>query len=307
MTTADSGLDVLVATDEGFALPTAVTLRSIAETSDVPVRFSILHDAVSSSTRERIERSIGDGSWSTVWHDMSGLDSGRGSPHLPRAANYRLLADELLADVAGRAIYLDVDVLARGSLAPLATVALHGHPVGAVRSVHFPSIASWGAVDRWRELGLDPRAPFFNSGVLVIDAQRWRALAVGARCLDYLKSPAVRGANADQEALNVVLHAAWEPLDPMWNQQTPMLDPSHAAVLLFTDEQVREALDDPRVVHFLARPKPWHRDCVHPRRAEWRAVADRTAFTPIKLDRTPRRSVLGYRVRRSLSVLLRGS
>lgn len=305
-TPAGSSLEILVATDAAFALPTAVTLRSLTTSSDLELRIHIVHDAVPAELRTRIEASLDPGDWSLSWHDMSGADSGVLSPHLPRAANFRLVADDLLCNSADRVVYLDVDVLVRGSLAPLATMDMRGRTVAAVRSVHHPSVATWGAIDQWEALGLDPRASFFNSGVLLIDTRRWCDLKVGESSLAYLRSPQARAANADQEALNVVLHKDWLELDPIWNQQTPMLDPQRGAALVFDDAQLAAALSDPHIVHFLSRPKPWHRDCTHPRRDEWRAVAAMTAFAPVKLDRTGWRSEAWRRIRRAASAVVHG-
>lgn len=296
----------MVATDAAFALPTSVALRSAVARTPGPVRFTVLHDALSVDLRGRVEASLPDGDWVVRWVDMSGTHVGRRSPHLSPAANYRLSADDAFGRDAQRIVYLDGDVLVRKNLAPLFDVDLEGRTIGAVRSVNFPNVGSWGAVDHWPELGLDPRAPFFNSGVLVVDVSRWRERRIGPRSLEYLDSPLAGGANADQEALNVALHHDWTALDPTWNQQTPMLDHRRGAHLVFTDEQLEEALSDPAIVHFLDRPKPWHRDCTHPFREEWRAIAEATAFAPISLERTPWRRAMSWRIRRAASALLRG-
>jgi lipopolysaccharide biosynthesis glycosyltransferase len=298
---------LVVATDARFALPTAVTLRSLLTHTgvDVGVEVTVLHDDVPRDLRRSVDASLPTGASPPRWvaADLSSLGTLPPS-HLPRATWFRLLAFDTLPPGVERFVYLDVDVLVRRSALPLWTTDLGGHLAGAVRSVNYPSLGTWGAFDHWRKHKVDPRLPFFNAGLLVVDTQAWTAADTTSRIIDLMASGDIHG--SDQQALNVALAGQWAELDPMWNQQTPLLDDRRGGHLLYDDETIDRARNDPAIVHFLDQPKPWHVDSVHPWRDAWRAVASETAFAPIELDRTPRWHAARWRVKRAAAAIVRG-
>ena len=301
------GRHLVVATDATFALPTAVTLRSLLSQSGVDsgIEVTVLHDDVSRDVQRLVDASLPAGAPPPRWvpADLSALGHLPPSP-LPRATWFRLLAIEVLPPDVTRFVYLDVDVLVCRSVAPLWEVDLGGRPLGAVRSVNFPSMGTWGAFDHWRRHRIDPRLPFFNAGVLVVDTQVWTAADTTRRIIDLMGSGDIHG--GDQQALNVALAGSWTELDPIWNQQPPLLDDRRGGHLLYDDETIDRARTDPAIIHFLDRPKPWHVDSSHPAREAWRAVAGETAFAPIHLDHTARWEDARWRLKRAAAALVRG-
>lgn len=298
---------VLLATDERYAMPLAVTLRSLVDAGGGPFSITVLHDAVSPTAQRRVAGTLDHAEHDLRWVDLSDSDVGDTAAfHLPPAAYYRLLAGDVLDGSIERVLYLDTDVLVCDDLEPLWEVELDDAVVAAVRSMNYPSLGTRGACDHWRDLGIDPRAPYFNSGVMVIDLERWRRAGIGERSLEYLRSKYANLRTADQEGLNVALESQWAELAPRWNQQSPILDDQHGAHLIHSADEVDDARDRPAVIHFLDRPKPWHRDCVHPRRERWRQVAATTAFAPISLERTPWSDEARWRIKRAASALVKG-
>jgi len=82
-------------------------------------------------------------------------------------------------------IYIDTDVAVRQPLDDLWEMNLHGHTVAAVRDPVVP----WAGAPLglpWSELGVPPDSPCFNSGVLVIETERWRSERIAERALDLL-------------------------------------------------------------------------------------------------------------------------
>ncbi|RZV48034.1 MAG: glycosyltransferase family 8 protein [Acidimicrobiales bacterium] len=298
---------VIVATDENFAMPTSVALRSLLLHGGGPFAISVLHNGISLDAIDNIIASLPDRDFTISWHDMSDFSVGASAfSHLPDAACFRLHVADLVPASTSRVVYLDGDVLVRRDLSHLFTVDLEGAVFGAVRSVNFPSIATRGAVDGWRELGLDPRSHYFNSGVLVVDTDEWRNTNVKAKAIDYLLSGRC-GPCLDQEALNVTTSEQWFALEPTFNQQTPLLDDQHGAHLLYPASVIEAARTDPHIVHFQDRPKPWHKGCTHPWQDEWLAVAAGTRFTDhADLPQRGLRSELHWRTRRAASALIKG-
>lgn len=136
------------------------------------------------------------------------------SPHY-----FRLLAPYILPGHS-RAIYLDADTVVVGDISPLWTMDLGTYSVAATRD-YLPCVRN--AISNWQELGLDPESPYFNSGVLIIELDRWRKERVAERVLttcDRNKDKLLaqgKWPQFDQYGLNVVLNQQWQQLDEMWN------------------------------------------------------------------------------------------
>jgi lipopolysaccharide biosynthesis glycosyltransferase len=120
-----------------------------------------------------------------------------------------------------RVLYLDCDIRIDGALAPLLTIDMQGATIAAVDDVctYFKSpvkerITGLEKLRGERQtLGLDPKDPYFNSGVLLIDCEQWqreRMTDVTIDCMARLRA-------FDQDVLNVVFRNAWLPLSPRWN------------------------------------------------------------------------------------------
>jgi UDP-D-galactose:(glucosyl)LPS alpha-1,3-D-galactosyltransferase len=112
-----------------------------------------------------------------------------------------------------------------------------------------------------KELGMPEGSPYFNSGVMLMNLERWRADRLGERCLDLLAQYPHYFSHPDQDVLNYLARDAWLPLDPAWNvYAASVLDT--IGRLEFGDGGRRRArlLDDEsgaRILHYAGPLKPW--------------------------------------------------
>ena len=254
----DRRRDALVfAADEALALPLAVAIHSVLVnlSGAVEPELHVLDGGLSADSRERLRkvcrraRSGIAPHFTAVTPECFG--GARTSSRFPAAIYARLLIPELLLPRIRRAVYLDADVLVRDDISPLFTVPLGDAPLAAVRDF------------------LERPGHYFNSGVLVIDIPRWRALNLTERTLAH----AAETGDLDQDSLNAVLDR-WHELDFKWNVQHGNLffmgEPP--PVTEFTDmlnrqrwELYREAV----ILHFVGGVKPWHRLCHLPGTTPW--------------------------------------
>ena len=144
-------------------------LRSVLQHDSAHVRF--LHgDDWPADYFDRLRGMIEDnGGTVTFLHvppeRLTGLRTREG---LPAAHWYRIFLPELLPDV-DRVLYLDGDLIALESLAPLWSTNLGDNYLGAVTNV-FQS----DHLNRPHELGLSEPSSYFNSGVLLMDLAAMR-------------------------------------------------------------------------------------------------------------------------------------
>jgi lipopolysaccharide biosynthesis glycosyltransferase len=234
--------------DAGFALPTGVAVRSLDRFLSGEDRIVLLHDAVQRHDLDRVRSCASSAAVSAVDCHAMLERAWRPPGHVTNAAFLRYVAPRILEGEA-RCVYLDGDVVVRGDPRPLHDAAIAGTTLGAVRSRVAPFIASAGAIGPWLDMGLPSAAPYLNSGVLVMDLDRWRRRDVTARITDVMTRYGDRLALADQDALNAAVVGDWTELDRTWNFVTHVADS-------FLQQPELEPTD-PSIVHFAGRAKPW--------------------------------------------------
>ena len=192
----------------------------------------------------------------------------------PLATAYNVLAPLFLLGGESRAIYMDADMVVTKDLSALWTMQL-GTPVGAVLDAHIVWMASPSMWRPWKEEGLEPLTPYLNTGLMLMDLDRWREERLTERTLDYLEKyelPCV-----DQDALNLVLRGEFDHLHPRYNS----MPYHHLKMLRYldtveNDDVIGEAITKPAVIHYHRSffGKPWTYGCTHPGVALWRSLAD---------------------------------
>lgn len=161
------------------------------------------------------------------------------------SAYYRLMLPARLGDSYDRILYLDTDIHVQGGdLSRLLAIDLQGAPVAAVRDN-----PQWRSPARmptdFRALKL-PHAPYFNSGVLLIDTAIWRAHDLNERLRAFASIHAAHLQRHDQTLLNAVLRGDWAELSPVWNWQYS------------TASRLHEAMIGANIIHFIGPNKPWN-------------------------------------------------
>jgi lipopolysaccharide biosynthesis glycosyltransferase len=220
-------------------------------------------------------------------------------PGLPREAFLRLQMDELLPPDLHRALWLDADVVVEASLAPLWRHPFDGHTIVAVQEFGGSSLGTIdGTAQTYRELGLDPDAPYFNSGVMLVDLARWRSGRVTQEVLAYTRRFSKQVVNGDQDGLNAVLTGRWASAPLAWNVQVAALRSFARRGLPISSELRRNWATlhtSPAIVHY-AGDKPWASGLRSPFRARFFRQLRRSGyFSPLELAR--------YRLRADLRAL----
>ncbi|GAG40908.1 unnamed protein product, partial [marine sediment metagenome] len=195
-------------------------------------------------------------------------------PRFPSPGVYlRLLAPELLPLGVERALYLDSDIVVLGDLGRLWDTDLGEHPLAAIQDQSIPFLDSeralpdvdalrgllWSVrgVANWEELGLDPRGPYLNSGVLLMDIDTWRREGSAGRLLECLREQRAHAGMPDQYVLNVVFAGRWLPLDMRWNASPGLLAHHAPERSPFDAETLDRVRGGPWIIHYVGALKPW--------------------------------------------------
>lgn len=290
---------VVMIGDESYGMPMAVTMYSLlknVEGADA-VNIYILTPFLSDDTKEGL-RAITERSPVQVGLTFVDVEEESHFSHLDlhlreewtRTIFYRLVLDKLLPKRHSRILYLDADTVVEGNIVQLWETDLEGRTLLAAqeRTVSCPRFG----VARWKELGFDPDLPYFNSGVMVVDMNRWRELNVGERILNYLSQHgSTLNIKGNQEGFNAILAGDWTPMSQRWNVLNWYFDDDLFDKYRYGDTPKKENLPslrtDPYIIHYTHDKKPWDSSCNHPARdrffqylqeAEWLSPRQYTAW-----------------------------
>lgn len=274
-------LHVLTLADEAFALPLAVLVRSSLDhlASDQSLCLTVVDGGIREGTRARLVASWTDPRLSVVWcAPPEGLAVPRFGGRIPPLTFARLCVPRLVPGGCTRAIVLDADQLVLADLGQLAAAPLEGALVLAPRDPFIPCVSSPNGLVHFEELGLSPGAPYFTGAMMVVDVDGWRRDLVSERALQYVVDHARHLRAYDQDALNAVLAGRVRELDARWQVQPRALSLSPRVTPHLDAEGRARLADDPWIVHFSGRLKPWLYEGRTAFDSRYRDVVQRTAF-----------------------------
>lgn len=181
----------------------------------------------------------------------------------------RIFMDALLPSDVSRVLYLDCDTVALGDLSKLYHFDLRGKSIGAVMEPTIDDLTKIHA-------GLDLDAPYFNSGVLLVDLKSWREKKFTNRILAYHESIHEYALFGDQDAINGALRWEIRILHPKYNffsnykyWSYEELVRSEAVYALIPKKSFVLAQESPVIVHFAGDERPWRRGNFNPFRKEY--------------------------------------
>lgn len=275
-------IQVAFACDRNYVMPLTVALCSAAANCDRArsLVFNIFQNGISPSVREKVEGSLRriefpDAYINWLEAPIEHVASFKMVKEwLTPSAFVRLLIPDLLPIDIEKVLYLDCDIVVNDDLGELWDMDMDNKSLLAARDT-----IGWvgnpnGGLSNYRELGIPGDAKYFNSGVLVINARKWREHATSQRLLNYLRNNQEIIKYEDQEVLNAVLFDDWGELEFRWNWQiiwrgvrigTHTMD--------WTPERKRKS-----IIHFITGEKPWLPGCDYEERRHFFEYLDRTEW-----------------------------
>ena len=165
--------------------------------------------------------------------------------HLSYAAFFRYFIPQFVEE--NRAIYLDSDVIVRGSLDALFSEDLGDFPMAAVED--------------------DLTSDSFNSGVMLIDVDVWRTEGVTEKLFE-LTNQFHESSFGDQGILNILFQKRWKKLPQKYNFMVGMdtVARNYQIVSWYQDSLVAEK--EAEIIHYTGE-KPWYGINLNRFRNEW--------------------------------------
>lgn len=252
-------IHVVAATDDNYAQHLTVMLMSLfASCRSRPVQVHVLVPP-SFTMRGHVEDALKADASRVEFISVadSTVRQLKTSVSLPPSSYYRVLVGEILPASVRRIVYLDCDLLVRSDLADMWDA-----PLGNNIAAACPDTGGDAGIVL-HVLDLPKTALYFNSGVMLIDLDRWRRENVGQQVIDFAREHPDLLTWGDQCALNWVLRDRWKPLGNEWNVQTPSFGCGVKGDLYFYKPAPPAAMAG-RIIHFTGWGRPWNYMSEHP-------------------------------------------
>lgn len=289
----DRNMHVVYASDNRFAEILGVSLTSLYENNKAMEQINIylLNSGISPFNKTRLN-SLSEkyGRSPIQWLEAKNISEelhmdvaiDRGS--LSQYA--RLFVSSVLPPSFTRVLYLDCDIIIDKSLEELWNLDMHGKTIAALKD----AFSKWYRMN----IGLEPNDIMFNSGVMLIDLEKWKEQKVEEKLMKFISSKNGKIQQGDQGALNAVLTHDTYCFEPRFNSITIFYDFNYKELITYrkppkgyySEEQVKEAIEHPMIIHFttsfLSR-RPWIEGCHHRYLSEWQKYKNISPWKDTKL------------------------
>lgn len=269
---------IIYASDDTFSEVLGISMMSLFDNNRdaKSITIYILDNGISEKNKERLEVISKKFSNSKiVWIEAINieeiLDMTVKVDRKSLSQYARIFMSRVLPKDLKRALYLDCDIIVNSSLNELWNMDLNNKTIGALKDAFSKQYRS--------NIGLQPNDIMFNSGVMLVDLERWRNLKIEEKVLNFIVKNNGVIQQGDQGALNAVLCKDVHCFEPKFNSVSIFFDFSYKDMMIYrkppdfyNEEQVREAVNNPVIIHFTTSflsKRPWIDGCEHKYKNLW--------------------------------------
>ncbi|MGG3888369.1 glycosyltransferase family 8 protein [Metabacillus fastidiosus] len=241
---------IVTATNDNYAKHLGVMLHSLLENlkNKNNINIFIIDGNISNENKLKLEKVVGKFGLQAkfISIDTNLFNSfERKIKYISKETYYRIMIPDLLSSDITKALYLDCDMIIQEDISKLWNIDINDYFLAAVDE----------GIKKRRRKSLSKLEGFgyFNAGLLLINLQKWRENNISTKVIRFIENNHEIIKFMDQDALNFILYDKWLKLNPKWNYTS-----SH---------QKRIKIDDPVIIHFTGRKKPWKSE--HPYKQEY--------------------------------------
>ena len=272
-------MDICIATDDNYAGIMAVLMMSILTNSKNTnkLNFHIFEYGMKDKNKNALKNLCNnyqaqlkfysiDDYINTVKKNISSAWANNNS----YVAYARLYMSDLLDESIKQFIYLDCDTLVLEDLSALDELDLKDNAIAGVKDVLPYTYKKW--------MGFDD-GNYFNSGVSIINAKKWRDESMTKLFFDYCKSHP-EDIYPDQDALNILLKGETLTLPPKycvfypeysWSPENQLKGYCGDENTFYKKSDLKKAGENPAIIHFTdtVLGRPWQSNNINPYSKHW--------------------------------------
>ncbi len=209
-------IPIFLSSDNNYAPFVATTIASICNNTSSLCNFYILDGGISSENRNKIialKSLFRNLSIEFIKIDINNIFKDViAKSYITLSAFNRLLIPQLVPKIT-KAIYLDVDIIAFGDIKTLYQEDLQDYIIGAVPDQGAPELLAYTK----KQIDINEKSIYFNSGVLLIDCPKWRKNVHIDELLSIEKKYREKRLHNDQDVLNKFFENNYKILDYRYN------------------------------------------------------------------------------------------
>jgi len=241
-------LNIVFAADRGYLQHLAVALASLLAKNSGMNIYIINNDLSADDWKKLNKLSTGkDSKLINAKIDDRQIENLLTNSYFTKAMYYRLFIPEIVK--GDKALYLDSDIVVNQPIDDLYNTNISNTYLAAVDNME---------IYNHHDLEMEYSAKYFNSGVMLINLEYWRTYNVKKKVIDFISRKREVIRFPDQDGLNSVINGNWLELHPKYNLHGILLFSGHDPVL-----PIKEAIDNPVIIHYTGSSKPWHYKSYH--------------------------------------------
>lgn len=267
-------MNILLATDNNYVMPTGVLMHSIAINNLVDIcyhvliseNFTIDNKKALQNVAEKYNNKISFYNIPSDYTKFMPIDRDEMPKHVSIACYYRLFLADILPDNVHKIIYFDGDIIVRKSLSDLWSIDLTNVAIACVHDQDEKK-----HIESGRHKYPIGEYGYFNSGMLVVNLDYWRKTDCQKRFSEYVQNHDDNIVMHDQDVLNAVLYNEKIWISPTYNFQVGFINEGDKRC--YVDElyeEIGEVMQNPTVIHYCMYEKPWHLYFYNPYVRVWR-------------------------------------
>jgi lipopolysaccharide biosynthesis glycosyltransferase len=299
-------IHITCASNAGYIMPMTVMLSSLIDhfATDRELYIHILNSDATPQQRDDVEESVRlarpDSKLIHVkWYkvELPAFSCVKQTRRHTLDVFSRYYAPYLIPETVERALYLDGDIILQADVSELFD-STAGSPalLHAIQSLTIPWVSCPEGVFDYKELGIPAKAPYFNSGVMLMNLRQWRERDITNKLSEYVLRNGPDINEADQGALNALLWNEWVPLDQHWNAHSSLNVPENRLQTGLSEEEWEHLRLHPKLIHYTADKKPWMKGVVFPRYSYFYHYLQKTVYKDTIPHRPRLEDYLGVRL-----------
>ena len=238
-------INIVFSTDDGYAQFLGVALCSIFENKKETtfIDVYIIDGGISKVNKNKLHIIAERYNFKIIFVkiDKTLFSGFYTNKYMSQAAYYRILVPEILPNLH-KILYLDCDIIILKDLAELYNTDINNYIFAAVEDYFTEK-------DRHLELNMPMNAKYFNSGVMLINLDKWRESNMSEKVINFIRENPTKLKLYDQDAMNAV----------MWNYYLCIpIKYNYVTALLKKQKDDYQNIEKECVVIHYAGNKPWN-------------------------------------------------
>lgn len=278
-------LNIAWGVDKGFMFGAAVSMTSVLlNNKHLAIHFHLFTDYIDDAYLSRVQKLAQQFATSITIYlmdaaELKALPSGSAWSY---ATYFRFIAFEYLSEEIDTLLYIDADVICKGSLLDLSHLALDGHIAAVIRDI---TDSRDSAAKRLNNEGFTDG--YFNAGVIYANLKEWQAQRCLETALEMLMNKNNHFAFLDQDVLNIIFQGKVIFLSRHYDEIYGMKQELKNKDVT----RYKESITDKTIlIHYIGVTKPWHSWANYPSAEDFKIAYQASPWSdvPLLAAKTPK-------------------